>query len=211
MTRAIGRFLDVVRSVGAGRASLAAAAWLAARHYRVLTRDLGGDLPPIARPELVFRELEPTDDERLRKMNPLLTRAEIARRRREEQRCFCCSQGDLPIHYRWYATSPVELPFLGLGFVPASGDYTTVEAYTLPAMRGRGIHQALSIHGLHRARGLGLRRSVSFVAWWNSPALRAIEKLGFEHVGAVTRWTGGRVTTAGAVRMEAGSLRVEPK
>jgi hypothetical protein len=154
------------------------------------------------------------DVPRLVAMDPTLTLSEIRRRLAEGQECHLCWSRDALAHYRWEATGPVHLPFLGLTLRLLPGDVCATWVFTDSAFRALGVHTATTLAALHRLRSRGLRRTVSLVAWWNDAGLRVTRnRAGRNIVGAVARWQVGpwrRHVAEGAVRFDApGSVSVE--
>ena len=190
--------------------------WLVCRRYLVLTRDLTTALPPVPhRPDLRWTTLTETDAPRLVAMNPTLGLAEVRRRLAEGQECHLCWSGNALAHYRWEATGPVYLPFLGLTLRLLPGDVCGSWSFTHPVFRGSGMHTATTLAALHRLRSRGLRRTLSLVAWWNDAALQVTrDRAGRNVVGAVARWQVGpwrRHVAEGAVRFDdAGTVHVVP-
>ena len=119
-------------------------------------------------------------------------RAEVRRRLDEGQECWAAwIDGELA-HWRWEATRPAFLPYLGRTLRPEAGDLCVVDVYTVPRYRDRGLHTAGTFLALERARARGLARLVGLVAWWNTPARRVMEgKTGRTVVGSVGYWTVG--------------------
>lgn len=199
-----------VANVGPVRAMAVAPLWLIHRRFVVSTLVLDR-LPASPDPASRWDRLQGPALDELFEINPLLEREEVRLREESGMLCFACRIGGEIVHYRWYATDALWLPFLGLRWIPEVGDYTTLDVFTTPKMRNRGFHKRFSIEGLSRARARGFRRSVSFVAWWNGPSLAVLDSLGFRSVGSATLWRLAPVsvhTATGAVRIRDLELRV---
>ena len=105
----------------------------------------------------------------------------------EGQECLLDWVGPTLVYCRWDTSEPAHLPFLGTVFSPTEGDTLVVEAFTLPAYRGRGIHQLASVRRLEAARVQGKARSITFVASWHAPSLRVgLVKVSGRVAGTVT-------------------------
>ena len=125
-------------------------------------------------------------------MDPRLTAAEIDRRLDEGQECHLCWVGESIAHYRWEATRPAYLPYLGLTVRPLPGDVCGTGLFTHPAFRRSGIHTATTLEALRRLRNRGFGRAIAFVAWWNTASLHVErERAGRTVTGAVGYWNLG--------------------
>jgi GNAT superfamily N-acetyltransferase len=212
MARVPLRFAAVADTIGWPRALLLAPLWAMSRRFIISDRPLV-DLPEVTDPRYPWDELRGEALQELPGLNPLLTPAEIERRVKEGMTCFACRMEGRIVHYRWYATSSVWLPFLGLRWQPEPGDYTSLDVFTAPDLRGKGIHGVLAVKGLRRAQAQGFRRCVSFIAFWNRPSLLVSERIGFRRRGSVTRWgvgPGTFHTSGGVVEVRDRVLRVPP-
>lgn len=194
------------------RAAGIAPIWLFCRHFQVLEANLL-ELPAASPPplELHWQRLGAEHARDIAALNPLLQPDEFARRIDQGFVCFGVLQAGELVHYRWYATAPVWLPFLRIRWVPAPGDYTALDVFTVPRTRRKGLHYAISFQGLDRARELGMKRCISFIAWWNEPSLAVVRRLGFTLVGSATLWRVGPLSLHSAtrgVRIEGGELTV---
>jgi hypothetical protein len=200
------RFLDLTRIHGPVRAVGIAARWLVCREFLVLFRDLTLPLPEVPTDQRLRWSTLTTDDiPEVRLLNPAVPVDEICGRLRAGQTGQLCRLDDTLAYYRWDATSPVELPYLGLTFRPQPGDYFTVDVFTQPSYRGRGIHSIGSLAALHRARELGCQRSLSVAAWWNTPSLRVHTlKAGRVEIGRVGFWSCG----VGRLHFASGAVRL---
>jgi L-amino acid N-acyltransferase YncA len=209
----IQRAKNAVQTVGWGRAAAAATLWPVSRRFLVLQRSLA--LPPVEMPPEPALEWELLTGAALRELtavNPLLEPKEAERREREGMVCYGVRMGRDLVHYRWYATSAVWLPFLRLRWIPRAGEYAPLDIFTIPAARNARLHTRLSIEGIRRARELGFRRMVAFIAWWNVPSLTVTRRMGSEQIGSVTLWTLGMIsghTSSGSVSARDGELRTE--
>jgi hypothetical protein len=209
------RFVDLTRIHGPVRAVGIAARWLVCREFLVLFRDLTLPLPEVPVDQRLSWSTLTTDDiPEVRVLNPAAPEDEICRRLQAGQTGQLCRLDDTLAYYRWDTTSPVDLPYLGLTFRPQPGDFFTVDVFTQPTYRGRGIHSIGALTALHQARALGCQRAISVAAWWNAPSLRVhTQKAGRVEVGRVGFWSygvGRRYYATGAVRLIQPAGRARP-
>lgn len=181
--------------------------WTLRPRHVVLVRDLTTPLPDApCRPDLHWTQLTEADIPRVVALDPRLGPGEIQRRLAEGQACHLCWVGESVAHYRWEASRPAYLPYLGLTVRPLPGDVCGAGVFTDPTFRRAGIHTATTLAALHRLRALGHRRAIAFVAWWNGPSLRVErDRAGRTVVGAVGYWNLGpwrRYVGEGRVRLE---------
>jgi GNAT superfamily N-acetyltransferase len=100
--------------------------------------------------------------------------------------------GEVLAYVQWDTTAPAYLWFLHRTLRLLEGDAYTGHGYTVPAFRGRGLHQAGHLMALQRARRNGCIRSISIVARWNAPALAVAEGIARRRrVGTVGYWAMG--------------------
>jgi hypothetical protein len=193
------------------RVPIVAASWLVRREYLITVRPVGriADAPRL--PGVSWERIE--DPARLGvgpgDLRP--ARTEARRRLDEGQECWAAWIAGELAHWRWEATRPAFLPYLGLTLRPERGDLCVVDVYTTPRFRGRGLHTAGTFLALERARARGLTRLVGLVAWWNGPARHVMEgKTGRTVVGSVGYWTVGagprRYFARGGVRLDGDAL-----
>jgi GNAT superfamily N-acetyltransferase len=172
MTR-LRRVADVRRTLGLRRFLATLPRWALRPEFHVVVRDLGMPLPAISPLAGVrWAPLSWRDAAAITALNPALSALEQRRRWEEGQICVGGWLDAALVHYWWETTRPAYLPYLGRSCRPARGDVCVVEAFTAPAARGRGISSAAAVLALHRSRDQGLRRSIGFIAWWNTPSLR---------------------------------------
>jgi GNAT superfamily N-acetyltransferase len=180
------RFVELARILGPRRAGGIALRWLLRREYLVFCRDLRLPLPDIPVPVgLAWTAMTEPDIPRLRAVNPLMTEREVRRRIRAGQTCLLGWLDDRLAHYRWDATGPLWLPYLGKRFQPLSGDAIGDESFTHPAFRGRGIDACGVQQAYRAARTQGCTRSITLVARWNAASRRTQAKAGRRMVGSV--------------------------
>jgi len=210
------RILDATRMLGIAGTLAVGPRWLVRREFLVLVRDLGQPIRKFpAPPSMRWTALTDADVPRVRAINPTMSEAEIWRRLGEGQECLLGWLDGSLAHYRWDTVGSAYLPYLGKILQPLEGDLITIEAFTHPPFRNRGIHSASTRIVLGRARERGLVRSITAVAWWNAPGLRVTrEKADRVIAGTVGRWSLGpwrRDFATGAVRFDAsGDLCVRP-
>jgi hypothetical protein len=163
--------------------------WLIRPSYRILVRDLAGPLPEPGRSDLSCARLTEGDVPMLLEADPLLTRAEIRRRLRDGEECYLYCLGPDLAHYRWETTRPTYLPYIGKTARPLADDVFACGAFTVPRYRRRGVQSAACLLSLARQRDADLRRSITDVAWWNTPSLRVErDKAGRSVAGAIGYW-----------------------
>lgn len=210
------RILDASRTLGIAGTLSVGPRWLVRREFLVLVRDLGRPIQEFPSPRSMrWTALMDADVPRLCAINPTISEAAIHRRLEEGQQCLLGWLDGSLVHFRWDTVGPAYLPYLGRTLQPLEGDLITIEAFTHPACRNRGMHSASTSLVLRRARERGLARSITAVAWWNAPGLRVTrEKAGRAVAGTVGRWSLGpwrHDFATGAVRLHAsGDLCVRP-
>jgi hypothetical protein len=185
------RALDARRTIGLIRLARVAPRWLMRREFLVTVKDLTGPLPSIVpSPGVSWRCLAAAEIPRLVTSSPTLTAAEVWQRVREGQECWVAWMGDIPAHWRWETCAETHLPYLRRTVRPLDGDLWTVDAYTHPTQRRRGLYTAATVTAMHRARERGRRRLIGLLATWNSPVRHIAEKkLQRSVVGTVGYWT----------------------
>ena len=187
------RFGEARRALGLKGALTTGPGWLLRPVYLALSRELK---PPIAvdpaRLPVRWSSATVADGAAVARLNPAVRPGEVERRLAEGQRGLLGWSDGRLIYYRWDTIGSGSLPFLRRRIQLDATDLLTVDAYTDPAFRGHGLHSEATWRVLAQAQRAGLRRSVTFVAWWNRPALRvALEKAGREPIGSVGYWALG--------------------
>jgi len=172
-------------------------------------RDLTAPIrEPPGRADLSCTRLTEREIPTLLAMDRLLTRDEIQRRVQAGEACYLYWLGENLAHYRWEATQPVFLPYLGLTVRPLAGDVFCSGAFTAPRHRRCGVQSAACLMAIARQRETGLRRSITDVAWWNAPSLRVErDKASRSAVGSLGYWRLGRLRHYQA----SGRVRLEPR
>lgn len=85
---------------------------------------------------------------------------------------------------QWYWTG--ERYRLQRNFWPLAADEAkSVELFTLPEFRGRGLATALKAHSAYQLQTQGYRRILSRIWHSNHPSRRVSEKLGWQHLAQV--------------------------
>jgi hypothetical protein len=200
----------VYDTLGLWRALWLSPRWQIRKEYLVLSKDLSTletqRLPTDAQVPARWTILTDADIPALRVSNPLLSEAEMRRRWQEGQECTGAWMDQLLAHYRWETDKRCYLPYLKKTFEPRAGDILISDAFTHRAFRRHGIHSQSTARSLIRARELGLRRSITMVAWWNVAARRVVlEKARRDVVGHVGYWQFGIATrhfATGKVRFD---------
>lgn len=190
----IHRLLDAHRTLGFRRMLWVAPLWLVRRKFLVLVRDLRLPLPEVPPHEpMEWTPLTGAEIPRVLALNPVMSEPEIRRLWREGQECILCWIGKSLAHYRWDTHKATHLPYLGKTLRLIEGEDTMDSgSFTHPVFRGRGIYTVSTIMALHRDMNSGLTRSITIVAWWNIPSLRAhLSKAGYTVAGAVGYWNMG--------------------
>ncbi len=206
------RLREAQYAAGGVRGLAVAPIWLIRRRYLILEMDIAaGGGGEATTPAFEWERLAEHTHGELLDANAELDPDQIRGRMRDGQVCYVCRADGRIIHYRWYVSEPAWLPFLRTTWYPEVGDYTVFGAFTHPDFRRRGVNGALLQQGLARARELGLRRVVSFIADWNEPSLRATRHAGLEQTGTVTLWTLGIRrwhSYSGSARITKGKLTI---
>lgn len=205
---------DQVRFHGAVGGARVLGERLAGRAYLVRVRDLRLPLPPIptARVRLSRQPITEANLPMLAKLHSAMTEAEIRRRWREGQQGLLYLADGVPAYYRWDTTHSIFVPELGVLLRLEDGDNYSVDVYTHPDFRGRGIFGVAAVEMLHRVREQGCRRLVDLVAPYNTPSLRTgRERLESCVIGRVGYWGHGplrRYYVQGALRLHRGTLEL---
>jgi hypothetical protein len=191
---AVARFRDAWSALGPVGLASAVPVWLMRRQYLAAVKDLRDPLPPIPVIRgLTWRPLARAEIPRLIAGNPTLSAAEVGRRLSEGQECWVGWLGATAVHWRWETRREAYLPYLHRHALPLCGDLWTVEVYTHPSQRGRGLYAAGTVMAMQRGREEGDLRVIGLIAGWNRPARRvAEEKLQRRIVGSVGYWGVGR-------------------
>lgn len=209
----LSRLNDLRLAAGTMRALLIAPLWLVRRRHIVLEMEIQRTESHSTEdePEIEWRQIGESDVMSILEVNPTLDRNLVTARFREGLELNACLLGGRIVHYRWYASKPSTLTFLGLAWQPEEGDYTVLGAYTDPRVRNRGVNRAVVRQGIERARARGFRRVVSFIADWNTPSLKGTTHSGLRPIGTVTLWTMGFArwyTSTGRVEVVRRTVRV---
>lgn len=119
-------------------------------------------------------------------------------------RCFLVRAEGRPVASCWVAPgAPVPLAYLGHDVQLAVDEACTFETFTDPATRGRGIGPALRLHVAEQVRAAGASRLLAMVDPGSQPAVRMVEKLGYERIGFAAALRLGRLRRL-RLRMRAG-------
>ncbi|MBI3183044.1 MAG: hypothetical protein HYZ28_12980 [Myxococcales bacterium] len=108
---------------------------------------------------------------------------EFFRRVRLGDRCFAVFDRGAPVHMRWLARRPVEVPELGLYVCPEEDEGYLYDAYTIPEYRGRRAASRSRRLLCRTMLDAGLRRGYAYVLADNRSCLRTlpgIQKLLFQ-------------------------------
>lgn len=184
------RVADAAALTGLARLAWLGPLWSVYAAYDVLAWDAaGGALPSAPWPQGIQpRWLSTAGLDLLSDFNPRWPVAELERRLAEGQEAVVWLQAGRPVHCRWLATRDAYLPYLGRRVRPAAGDLLSVEAYTPPEHRRRGLYEAGTAWTLAEIRRRGLRRGLFLVAGWNRPVRSLLERIGLERVGRIERF-----------------------
>jgi hypothetical protein len=186
--RLLFRLADASRILGIKKLLWVGLLWLARPEYIVLVRDLQEPVPepPPAASCVRWTVFTEADIPRVLALNSLDSEAGLRRRLKTGQEGLLGWVGDSLAYYRWDVVGPTRLHALCGTVELREGDLLTLLAFTQPRLRGQGLHGSSTSIVLRRARERGLRRAITFVAWWNRPALRVAEvKAGRERVGTI--------------------------
>jgi GNAT superfamily N-acetyltransferase len=118
----------------------------------------------------------------------------LARRLRCGHRCFVARLEGRIVSAQWAAFTRVPNEYLGDDLALASHEACSYDSFTAPEARARGLGQALRttmILWLHEA---GYRRLLAMVLPENLPAVRLVEKLGYERIGTMHSLRLGRMS-----------------
>lgn len=110
---------------------------------------------------------------------------DAARRLAEGDRCLVARHDGRIVGAMWGSTVRAWSPYLGRDLPLAAGEAYQFDAYTSPAVRGRGIAPALSVAWLVSLRDEGCSAAVRAMLPENTAALRAHAKAGYRVTGIV--------------------------
>ena len=114
-----------------------------------------------------------------------------AERLRRGDRCAAGIVDRRPATSLWLTSQLRELPNRRL---PVGGKAVFVyKTFTVPEMRGRGLHRAVLQWALGSLREEGFERAWVDIETTNTPSLRAVKAVGFAEVGRFTTYTLGGV------------------
>jgi hypothetical protein len=190
--RTLVRLRDAHRMLGTRNLLWVTPRWLVQQEFLVLVGDLrvpARELPPDR--SVRWTTLTETDIPQVCGLHPAISEAGIRRRLEEGQECLLGWIDGSLAHYRWDTARSTYVRSFRRTFRLFEGDLLTTETFAHPSFRGRGLHSRSTGMVLRRARDRGLRRSITFVAWWNAPSLRSNHKAGRTIVGTLGRWTIG--------------------
>jgi hypothetical protein len=120
--------------------------------------------------------------------------------------CLGLHDSGVLLQCRWFATSAMPVPSLGLTWEPRPGDCLAFGAVSRPDIRRRGIYGTLSARRTTLGTERGVRRSIALIAWWNRPPLKGTHRMGYRPIGAVVLWKLGPFT----VHTASGRARILP-
>ena len=154
------------------------------RHLRflIMARSLSEPLP-LLRPKIAIeiRPLEQTDVELVQQIDrPSEARASALRLALGHQGliALCHSQ---PVGYAW-GCAKVEPNLERVHLELEPGDALFVDAYTVPAFRGKGIQTALKLARFRLFHELGFQRVIAYIEENNAPSLASWRKVGAQVV-----------------------------
>jgi GNAT superfamily N-acetyltransferase len=153
--------------------------------FVIVARSLAEPLPDLQpKIELEIRLFEQSDLEMVRQIDrPSEAHAFAIRLEYGHKGLIALYQG-LPIGYAWGCGtihSAVERVNLKLEL----GDALFVDAYTVPAFRGKGIQTALSLARFQLFRELGYQRAIAYIEKHNSPSLNVWRRVGAKEIGGI--------------------------
>jgi RimJ/RimL family protein N-acetyltransferase len=122
-------------------------------------------------------------------------RREILERLRRGAKCFVAKAGDEIVHYNWLALRWAESLPIGSGgrFIILNDDEAfCMNAYTVTAWRGRGIHTAVLYKMLLWLRAVPIQRAYTVVGNENKSSWKTHERLGWSVRGTILyfKWRG---------------------
>ena len=106
----------------------------------------------------------------------------------------------------WTATGEAEIDYLGCRLVLSRQEFYTFEAWTHPAWRRLGLHQATKTTCYQAFFDKGFRRGLAAVLPENRPSIAALNQLGSRKIGRLVSIGWGRWRRC-FYRPEAGSHR----
>ena len=181
--------------------------WLVRPCFTVISVDLRGALPPTRQSAITrWSTLTADDVPHVTAIHRTMTSGEIQRRQSEQQTCYLGWVGNELAYYRWESCAPAYLDYLGMTFCPLPGQVCVHNTYTAPRFRRAGIQASAQTESQHRHRALGFLNRISWVAWWNTPSMRASLPPGARIVGSVGYWN----LLFRRVHFATGAVRLEP-
>jgi phenylacetate-CoA ligase len=161
--------------------------------------------PPVSRMpgRIDLVELSEEDLDEYLAFRPQTTRATALERMREGHRCFLARTEGRPIAAQWAAVKRLPGEWLGADLDLAEDEACSYDSYTAPNVRGLGVGPALRAAMARALRDGGRQRLLATILPENRPAVRLVEKLGYERIGTIhSGWIGARRRTW--FRMEPG-------
>ena len=116
---------------------------------------------------------------------PTVARDELLRRRQAGHRCFVVHRDGELVGSCWMARGSMPSSYLRTDIALGPDEACSYETYTAPSARGLGIGPALRAEAARMLRDDGCRRLLATISLENPPAIRLVEKLGYELIGRI--------------------------
>jgi len=133
-------------------------------------------------PILVSEQTEPAEGDG---SVPTVGADEFVQRRQAGHRCFVAHRDGKLVGSCWMAQGSMCSSYLRTDIALARGVACSYETYTAPAARGLGVGPALRAGTAGMLRDDGCRRLLATISLENPPAIRLVEKLGYELTGRI--------------------------
>jgi GNAT superfamily N-acetyltransferase len=116
---------------------------------------------------------------------PTVARDEFLRRRQAGHRCFVAHREGELVGSCWMARGSMPSSYLRTDIALGPDEACSYETYIAPSARGLAIGPALRAQAARMLRDDGCRRLLATVSLENPPAIRLVEKLGYELIGRI--------------------------
>jgi GNAT superfamily N-acetyltransferase len=157
------------------------------RHLRflIIARSLIEPLPDLKpKIELEIRPFEAADVKIVKEIDRPSEATASKRRLGCQQLGLLASFSGRPAGYAW-ACSEIDSTLERVQFDLLPGDALCVDAYTVPAFRGKGVQTALTLARCKMLRDLGYLRAIAYIEIHNYPSLAVWRKLGGLEIGQI--------------------------
>jgi L-amino acid N-acyltransferase YncA len=152
----------------------------------VMALDISGELPNYsAKTEFDFEILPPdarTVEAALEAIPPEHT-SDIAERLANGHRCAVARQHGNVVYVTWAGFHTAYSYYLDRAYELSDEEVFGYSSYTVPEVRGQGIHPAVQCLLFRQFQSQGYKRSLRFIEPANRAAMRMPEKLGYTRAG----------------------------